>query len=75
MFSELLVFVGGRSLIELCLFALIIVFLVSFLLVAVYLFISFLLRRMKQEGVDKASIGIASVDFDDKNEGGENGSA
>lgn len=73
--TDFFTFIGGRSLVELCLFALIIVFLVSFLLVAVYLFISFLLRRMKQEGVDKASIGIASVDFDDKNEGGENGSA
>jgi len=42
------------------------VFSVSMILVAVYLFISFLLRRMKQEGVDKASIGIASVDFNDE---------
>ncbi len=79
MFSELLVFIGGRSLIELCLFALIIVFLVIFLLVflfvAVYTFISFLLKRMRQEGVDKASIGIASVDFEDKNEGDGNADA
>jgi hypothetical protein len=30
-----------------------VVFSVSMILVAVYLFISFLLRRMKQEGVDK----------------------
>jgi Flp pilus assembly protein TadG len=68
--GDVLTFIGGRSLVELCLFALMIVFLVSMLLVAVYLFISFLLRRMKQEGVDKASIGIASVDFEDKNGGG-----
>lgn len=73
--TDFFTFIGGRSLVELCLFALIIVFLVSFLLVAVYLFISFLLIRMKKEGVDKASIGIASVDFDDKNEGGGNADA
>jgi hypothetical protein len=64
--ADFLAFIGGRSLVELCLFALMVVFSVSMILVAVYLFISFLLRRMKQEGVDKASIGIASVDFNDE---------
>lgn len=63
-------FINERTLVELCLFALMCVFIVCMVLVAVYLFISSLLRRMKQEGVDKASLGIASVDFEDKNEGG-----
>jgi cbb3-type cytochrome oxidase subunit 3 len=69
--ADFLAFIGGSSLVELCLFALMVVFFVSMILAVVYLFISFLLRRMKQEGVDRASIGIASIDFDDEEEKSE----
>lgn len=62
--ADFLTFIGSQGIVQLCLLSLLFIVALFVMLGGIYVFISLLLSKMRKEGVDEASIGIARVDFD-----------